>query len=99
MAVPPAPVWVPSQRSLAPSVTSVTSNDKDDNKMIPWAVHSSPGICLRAEEKELGDRLMKAMRPAIASNGVPCLQMRSVGSHSSSGLEKEGKDRANFVFM
>ena len=30
VAVPPAPVWVPSQRPLAPSVTSVTSvaNDK-----------------------------------------------------------------------
>ena len=27
----------------------------------------------------------------IASNGVPFLQMRSVGSHSISGREKEGK--------
>ena len=36
-----APVWVPSQRSLAPSVTSVTSvpNDKGDNEMIP-------GLCI-----------------------------------------------------
>ena len=31
-----------------------------------------------------------AMRPVIASNGVPYLQMRSVGSHSTSGREKEG---------
>ena len=37
VAVPPAPVRVPSQRSVAPSVASVTSvaNDKNDNKMIP----------------------------------------------------------------
>ena len=38
---------------------------------------------------QLGDRL-KAVRPVIASNGVPFLQMRSVGSHSMSGREKEG---------
>ena len=46
MAVPPIPVRVPSQRSLAPSVTSVTSvaNDKDDNEIIPRAGHRSPGI-------------------------------------------------------
>jgi len=36
VAVPPAPVRVPSQRPRAPSVASVTSvaNDKDDNEMI-----------------------------------------------------------------
>ena len=52
MAVPPAPVRVPSQRSLAPSVASVTSvsNDKSDNEMILGAVHRSPGIYLTAEE-------------------------------------------------
>ena len=45
-----------------------------------------------AEEKpELGDRLMKAVRLIIASNGVPYLQMTSVGSHSASEREKEGK--------
>ena len=44
VAVPPAPVQVPSQRPLAPSVASVTSvtNDKGDNEMIPGAVHRSP---------------------------------------------------------
>ena len=47
--MPSAPVRVPSQRPLAPSVTSV-ANDKDDNKMIPGAVHRSPGIFLAAEE-------------------------------------------------
>ena len=46
--VPAAPVLVPSQRPLAPSVMSVTSvaNDKGDNEIIP-------GLCtdlLTAEE-------------------------------------------------
>ena len=38
VAVPAAPVRVPSQRPLAPSVASFTSdaNDKDDNEMILW---------------------------------------------------------------
>ena len=46
MAVPPAPVRVPSQRPLALSVTSVMSvaNDKGDNEIILGAVHRSPGI-------------------------------------------------------
>ena len=39
--VPPAHVRAPSQRSLAPSVASVTSvaNDKSDNEMILGAEH------------------------------------------------------------
>ena len=67
VAVPPAPVRVPSQRSFAPSVASVTSvaNDMDDNEIILGAVHKSPGICLTAEENpgkpQLGDRLMKGL--------------------------------------
>ena len=65
--VPPAPVRAPSQMPLAPSVASVTSiaNDKGDNEMILGAVHSSPGICLTAEENprksQLGGRLMKGL--------------------------------------
>ena len=37
VAVPAAPVRVPSKRPLAPSVAAVTSvaNDKGDNEMIP----------------------------------------------------------------
>jgi hypothetical protein len=35
---------------------------------------------------------MKGLCDVIASNGVPFLQMRSVGSHSTSGREKEGKE-------
>ena len=62
MAVAPAPVQVPSQRPLAPSVTSV-ANDKGDNEMTLGPVHRSPGICLKAEENpgkpQLGDHLMK----------------------------------------
>ena len=65
MAVPPAPVRVPSQRSLAPSVASV-ANDKGDNEMILGAVQRSPGICPTAEENprkpQLGDRMMKGLR-------------------------------------
>ena len=41
VAVPPAPVRVPSQSPLSPSVTSV-ANDKGDNEIIPGAVHRSP---------------------------------------------------------
>ena len=67
VAVPPAPVRVPSQRPLAPSVASITSvaNDKGDNEMILGAVHRSPGICHTTEENprklQLGDRLMKGL--------------------------------------
>ena len=52
VAVPSAPVRVPSQRPLAPSVASVTSvaNDKGDNEMILGAVHRSLGICLTPEQ-------------------------------------------------
>ena len=44
VAVPAAPVPVPSRRPLAPSVASVTSvaNDKGDNEIILGAVHRSP---------------------------------------------------------
>ena len=46
--------------------------------MIP----GTDGIYLTAEENpgklQLGDRLVKAVRPVIASNGVPCLQMKSL---------------------
>ena len=54
VAVPPAPVRVPSQRPLAPSVASVRSftNDKGDNEMIMGAVYRSPGICPRAEDNQ-----------------------------------------------
>ena len=51
VAVPAAPVKVPSQRPLAPNVASVTLvANKGDNEMILGAVHRSPDICFRAEE-------------------------------------------------
>ena len=37
---------------------------------------------------QLGDRLVKAMRPFIVSNEFPYLQMRSVESHSMTEREK-----------
>ena len=52
----------------------LSANDKGDNKMEPGAVHISLGIYLTAEKNtgkpQLGDHLMKAVRPIIASNGV-----------------------------
>ena len=39
---------------------------------------------------QLGHRLLKASRQVFASNGVPYLQMTSLGSHSTSGRKKEG---------
>ena len=51
--------------------------------MIPGPAHRSPRIYLMAEENPgnplLDDRLIKAVLPIIASNGVPYLQMASVG--------------------
>ena len=41
---------------------------------------------------QLGDRLMKAVRPVIASNVVPYPQMRTVDSHCTSEGETEGKN-------
>ena len=89
--MPPAPVRVPSQRPLAPCVPSVV-NDNSDNKMIPGAVQRSPGIYLK-DPKTSARRAFDegAVRLVIASNGVPFLQMRSVESYSTSGMEKKGK--------
>ena len=49
MAVPVAPVQVPSRRPLALSVATV-ANDKGDNEMIPGFVDRSPGICRTSDE-------------------------------------------------
>ena len=90
MAVPPAPVRVRSHR---PRKSRLSPNYKGHKR----AVHKYPGIYFITEENpskpQLGDRLMKDVRPVIASNGVPFLQMRSVGSQSTYGMEMEGKDR------
>ena len=78
MAVPAAPVQVPNQRPLAPNVASITSiaNDKGDNEMTLGAVHRAHYICLTAEENPRKPLLgvdEGAVRPFIASNGVPFL--------------------------
>ena len=60
--------------------------------MIPGAVHRFPGISLTAEKTPGKPQFDEGtLRPVIASNGVPFLQMRSVGSHRMSVREKEGK--------
>ena len=79
---------------LEESVTSITSvaNDKDDSEMILGAVHRSSGINLQLRKtsaRRPSDE--RVVRPVIASNGVSFLQMRSVGSHSTSGMKREGK--------
>ena len=99
MVVPPASVQVPNQRSLAPNVTSVslTANDIGDIDMIPGTVHRSPGIYLTTEENpakpQLVERMMKAIRPVITSNGASFLLTRSTTSYSMSGGENDGKER------
>ena len=75
MAVPAAPVRIPSQRSLAPSVVSVTSvvNDKDDkgeffwrswsHRLRPKKLHASvtvPGAPVRVPSK-------RPLAPSVAS--------------------------------
>ena len=53
VAVPPALVRVPSQRSLAPNVASVTSvaNDKGDNEMILAAVTDLLAFALQLRKR------------------------------------------------
>jgi hypothetical protein len=59
--------------------------------MIPGAVHRSSPFTTEENpgKPQLGERLMKNVQPVIASNGVPYLLMRSVGSHSTTGRESE----------
>ena len=83
--------------ATSPSVTSVLSlaNVKGGNEMIPGAVQRSPGICLTAEETpgkpQLGDHPIKGLCDQSSPQmGSFFLQMRSVGSHSTSEREKEG---------
>ena len=82
-------------------LSRLSANDKVANEMIPGAVDRSPGICLMTEEnpgkQHLGNCLMKAVRSLFASNGVPYLQMRSAGSHSTSRREEEGRDGMTLI--
>ena len=81
VAIPPAPVRVHSQRPLAQSVASVA---KDKGDLLAFALWLRKTSARRRSDEG-------AVRPVIASNKDPFLQMRSVGSHSKSGREKEGK--------
>ena len=58
-------------------------------------MHRSPGIYLTAEKNlrkpELGDHMMKAVRPVIVSNEDSYLQMRSQNFRMGDG-RKGGKD-------
>ena len=80
VAVPPAPVRVPTQRTLAPSVPSVTSvaNDKGDNEKILRTVHRPPGICLIAEENPRKPHLAKCLTKGLYDQSSP--QMGSLPS-------------------
>ena len=72
----------------------LSANDKGVNKMILGTLNRSPGICLQLRKalKTSARKLwMKTVWPVIASNGGPYFQMMSVGSHSTSGKQKEGK--------
>ena len=103
MAVPPAPVRVPNQRQFAPSVASFTlvANDNyGNNEMIPGVCTEFLAFALQLRKtrktsaRKPSDE--RAVRQVIASNGVPFLQMRSVGSHSTSGREMEvNKERTS----
>ena len=69
-----------------PRVSRLSANYKCDNYMIPGTVHRSPNIFLTAEKnlsKETVDE-------SCTTNHR--LRMRSIGSHSTSGMEKKGKD-------
>ena len=95
--MPPTLVRVPGQRPLAPSgyVASV-ANHKNDNEMIP-------GLCtdllafalqLRKTPENLSyETVNEGYVTSHRINGLPYLQIRSVGSHSMPGREKEGKKK------
>ena len=73
----------------------LSAGDKGDNEIIPGAVHRSPGTfrLRKTSARRLSEE--GAVRPVIASNGVPYLQMTSVGSQSTPGMGNgERKERA-----
>ena len=71
-------------------------NDKGYNEVKPGTLDISLDIYLMAEKKtgkpQLGDRVMKAVRQVIASNGAFYLQMTSVGSQIAQHV-KEGEKK------
>ena len=77
-------------------MSRLSASDEGDNEVKPGTVLRSRSICFMTEVdpgiRQLGERLLKATRPVLVSNGVRYLQIKSVGSHSTSGRENEGKD-------
>jgi hypothetical protein len=73
VAVPPSPVRVPTQKSLAPSVASDTlvANDKGDAKIILGSVIRSAGICLTVEENSRKPQQGYPGSPASSSSKSP----------------------------
>ena len=58
-------------------------------------MHRSLGMYLTAEEtpEPSARRLsMKAVRTVFASNGIPYIQIRSLGLHSTLEMKKEGEN-------
>ena len=49
------------------------------------------GSSMKKKIPLVGDFLIKTERPVIVSNGIPCLQMGTIGSHSTPKREKEAK--------
>ena len=77
------------------SHSRLSVNDMDDNEMIPGAVHRAPGIQLRLRKvPEIcsQETVCRRLQLVIASNGVAYVQTRSVGTHITSGREKEGNE-------
>ena len=64
---------------------------------ISWHLPYSRGKPQKTSSRRLSDE--GAVRPVIASNGVPFLQIRLVGSHSTLGREKKGiKERTGWDY-
>ena len=92
VAAPPAPVRVPSQRPLAPSVASVTSvaNDIGDNEMILGAGHRSPGMYLTAEENPRKPQLKGLFDQSSPQMGpFPSTEVGRIVQHVRKGEERK----------
>ena len=80
-------------KRYAPSVTSITSvaNDRVTMKWSRRLCTDLLAFSLQLRKTSARRPSMKAVLQVIPSNGVPYLHMRSVGSHITSGVGKEGK--------
>ena len=78
------------------SPQSHLSANKGDNEIIPEILHRSLGICLMTEEItgkiQLGDRLIKTVRPVITSN-----EFGRIVQHFRKKIIAGGKDRSKCI--